>query len=71
MAATLYRSQQAVTLQTRGVAYEFLAVMCTHLDHLNLNLLKVELVTGNFVEVTLNNPMPVEQIDHFKLTGPI
>lgn len=71
MAATLYRSQQAVTLQTRRAAYQLVNLMLDHLDALNLNLLKIELVAGNFVEVTLSNPMPVEQIDHLKLTGPI
>jgi hypothetical protein len=71
MAATLYQSQQAVTLQTRSAAYSLIGIMLDHLDHLNLNLLKIELVAGNFVQVTLSNPLPVEHIDHLKLTGPI
>lgn len=64
MALTTYRSKQAVTLQTRDEAYDLLARLLRHLHPLNLNLLRVELVAGNFVEIDLNNPLPANQLDH-------
>lgn len=71
MANTTYRSVAAVTLQNRSVAYERIAALCFHLDALGLNLLSLALVSGNFVEVVLNNPLPTVQVAHLGLTGPV
>lgn len=67
MAQTVYRSLQAVTLQNRSRAYEYLASMCLHLESLNLNLIALSLDGSNFVQVTLSNPLPPEQIAHLGL----
>lgn len=69
MAITIYRSRQAVTTAAaRTLAYlHRLPVLLLHLDALNLNLLKLELVAGNVVEITLNNPLPASQVDHLNL----
>lgn len=67
MAQTTYVSQQAVTLGTRGAAYQRLSNMLLHFDTFNLNLLSVIKRADNFIEVTLNNPLPPEQIDHLGL----
>lgn len=58
MANTIYRSRTAVTLARRAEAYERICDLLRHLDHWNLNLLRLELVAGNFVEIELNNPIP-------------
>jgi len=72
MADFTYRSQQAVTLQTRGAAYDFLCDLLRHLDALNLNLRSVTLRVDNFVDVVVfPNPLPVGQVDHLHLTGPV
>ena len=72
MALTTYRSQVAITtLNLRKIAYQKLVILIDHLHPFNLNLLRVELMPDNFVEVDLNNPLPVDQIDHLGLTGPV
>jgi hypothetical protein len=72
VANTLYRSTVAITtLALRRTAYERLMWLMGHLDDLNLNLVNIQLGAGNFIEVTLNNPLPSEQVAHLGLTGPV
>jgi hypothetical protein len=71
MAQTIYQSKVAVTMATRSAAYEAAASLMLHLDHLGLNLISLVRDTNNFIVVTLNAPLPVEQVDHLGLTGPV
>lgn len=71
MAQTTYVSKVAVTMQTRAIAYERLSLLLQHLEPLNLNLVSVVRRADNFVEVTLNNPLPANQIDHLGLQEPV
>lgn len=67
MAQTTYVSKHAVTLATREEAYERLALFLKHLHPLNLNLVSIVRRADNFVEVTLNDPLPGHQVDHLGL----
>ena len=69
MANTSYISPEISTRVQRSRAYEFLASLMTHLDALGINLVSIT-VTGvpAVITVTLNNPLPVDHEDHFKLT---
>lgn len=66
MATTVYRSKIAITtLNLRRIAYERLSAFFLHLHSLNLNLTELRLEPlDNRVYMTLNNPLPAEQIDH-------
>jgi hypothetical protein len=66
MAQTTYVSKVAVSLATREIAYAKLMHFLGHLHGWDLNLLSIVRRPDNFIEVTLNNPIPggVAQLDH-------
>lgn len=70
MAATIYVSKQAVTLQNRAHAYEMTASFLLHLDTFNLNVVSIIRRADNFIEITINNPIPAAQLSHLELDGP-
>lgn len=65
----VYRSLQAITtVARRTTAYrEVIPDLLTHLDRFDINLTKLELVTGNFVEITTQTAIPAGHVDHLKL----
>lgn len=68
MATTVYRSKAQVTLANREAAYEKAAHCLLHLHALNLNLLSMVYdAPTQRVVVTLNNPLPLGQLDHLGL----
>lgn len=72
MALTTYRSLVAInTIAKRNAAYERLSIFFSHLSAFNLNCTRVQHMPDNFVEIDVNGPVPVEQLDHVGLQGPI
>lgn len=71
MAQTVYRSKVAVTMANRSAAYDKVALLMEHLDVLGLNLVSLTRDANNFIVVTLNAPLPAEQVDHLGLEGPV
>lgn len=67
-----YRSQVAITtLPLRAIAYDKLAILFSHANGLNINVTRVQLMPDNFVEIDTNVNVPVAQLDHFGLMGPV
>lgn len=66
----VYVSKQAVTLATRHAAYERLCSLLMHLNHFGLNLVSIIRRPDNYIEVTLNAPLPAGQISHLGLMEP-
>lgn len=64
MAQTSYTSTTVITLANRAAAYERAARMLQHLDALNLNLVSIVVNADKTVTVTLNNPVPADQLSH-------
>lgn len=69
MAQTVYVSKVAVSLATRTAAYNALRTLIHHLDAFDLNLISIVRRADNFIEITINNPLPVGQADHLGLQG--
>lgn len=65
----VYRSLQAVTTAARRtIAYrEVIPELLVHMDVLNINLLRIQLVAGNFVEVETQTAIPSGHVSHLRL----
>lgn len=65
----IYRSLQAVTTAARRtMAYrEVIPDLLIHLDCFDINLTKLEVVAGNFVEITTNAQIPAAHVAHLKI----
>lgn len=66
MAQTSYTSP-VITAGTRRVAYERLALLLTHLDALNINLVSIVRNADNTITVTVASAVPPEQLIHLGL----
>jgi hypothetical protein len=65
VAQTAYQSKVAVTMANRSAAYEAVASLMLHLDHLGLNLISLVRDANNFISRS------TVQVDHLGLTGPV
>ena len=74
MANVTYNSKHAVTLATRDLAYQLLALLMDHLDHAwsgSINLVSITVNADHTVTVVLTGALPAEQVDHLGLVGPV
>ena len=74
MAIATYNSKGPVTLATRDLAYEKLALLMDHLDHAfgrQIDLVSVTVNPDHTITVVLTGPLPAGQVDHLGLVGPV
>lgn len=65
---TYTRTLPNLNAATRHAAYQKLALLCTHIENLNTDLLSVSINTSTrVISVELTNPLSAEQRDHFGL----
>ncbi len=62
-----YTSTIAITAATRSARYHRLALLISHLDGINLNLVSARVTGNNMISVTLDNPIPDAQFAHLSL----
>lgn len=65
---TYTRTLPNLNAATRHAAYQKLALLCSHIESLNTDLLSVSVnTTTRVVSVELTNPISADQRDHFGL----
>jgi hypothetical protein len=72
MANVVYTSKVRVTtIPLRDLAYEKIRDLTTHLGQFGANLVSIVVEADKSITVTLTGALPVEQVDHLGLVGPI
>lgn len=71
MALTTYRSKVAVTAQNKRAAYASIQYLLDHILSFGVDLLRIERMADGFIEIDFTNPIPVGQVDHLNLQGPV
>jgi hypothetical protein len=69
MANTTYQSPQITNQAQRRTAYNLLSSLLDHLEALGIDLVSINVSSAPVrVTIVLDDPLPVNHEDHFKLT---